>query len=282
MKIYVSVDLEGLPGVASLTMLNPWSSQFNRPVKILSRLLNALSEELFNNGATEVYIADSHGLMVNIDYNEMDGRVNLIQGYPRPYSMLTGLDSSFDTAMFIGYHAAAGTIHGVLDHTMSGRAFSEIFVNDIKFSEFLLNSLFAGEKGVPVALLAGDEYLKEEVEKYYPECVFVPLKKGLSRYSAMYPGIDRVVELLRRGTREAIEKVRSKRIKPFRLQSPYKARIVLRDSLVADVLEEMSGIKRTGAYTVEYVAENAAQLLGTIEIIAYIAYGIDSLKNNIR
>ena len=74
MKAFISVDLEGLPGVASLTMVSPWSSQFSIASKVMTRLVNATVDELFKNGFTEVLVADSHGYMTNINYVELDSR----------------------------------------------------------------------------------------------------------------------------------------------------------------------------------------------------------------
>ncbi len=47
-----------------------------------------------------------------------------LQGKPRGLSMVEGLQHQrYDGLMFIGYHSAAGE-HGVLAHTINGRAFT--------------------------------------------------------------------------------------------------------------------------------------------------------------
>jgi len=282
MKAYISVDMEGLPGVSSLTMLGPGNTQFSRASSIMTRLVNTVVEELSNQGFDEIYVADSHGLMTNIDYLELDSRATLIQGYPRPFSMVTLIDSGFDAALFIGYHSAAGTPHGILDHTMSGRTFAEIRVNGRRVSEFILNSLYAGEHGVPVILLAGDEYLTNEVSEYSPWTVFVALKKGVSRYAAVYQGIDKVSEALREGVVKAVKKLKKNEVKPLKWETPYRVELVLRDSLLADILETLPVFKRLSAYQVEFSVETARELLGYIELVAHLGYGVDALKNSIK
>lgn len=282
MKAYVSVDIEGLPGIVSGTMLNPWSSQFARASKIMTKLVNVLVEELFNCGFSEVYVADSHGLMTNIDYLELDGRVEVIQGYPRPFSMVPLLDNSFSAVFFLGYHAAAGTTHGTLEHTFSGRTFLEIRINGVRASEFLLNSLYAGEQGVPVALLAGDEYLRREVSEHAPWVVFVSLKKGISRYSAIYPGLARIEEQLKSGARKACENVKSKLVRKVEFEKPYIVELVFRDSLVADVLEHWGQMERVGAYVLRFVANSMKEVLSTIEVAALVGYGVESFKATLK
>lgn len=282
MKAYISVDLEGLPGVASATMLNPWSSQFAVASKVATRLVNAVTDELFKNGFSEILVADSHGLMTNINYLELDSRVDIIQGYPRPFSMVSGLTSEYSAVFFLGYHSAAGTVHGVLEHTYSGRVFSEIRINEIRSSEFLINSLYASELGVPVAMLAGDEYLKKEIESHLPWVVFIPLKKGVSRFAAYYPSIEKAEKALREGVKEACEKIKNGEIRVFQLEKPYRVELVFRDSTVADALESWDIMERVNAYTVRFNVDSAKKILGIIEIVAFVGSAIDSLKAGIR
>jgi D-amino peptidase len=280
LKAYVSVDLEGLPGVVSGTMLSPWSSQFSRASKIVTKIINAVADELFKSGFSEVVVADSHGLMTNIEYTELDGRVAVIQGYPRPLSMITALDGGFSAVFYVGYHTAAGTTHGAFDHTYSGRAFAEIRINGVRVSEYIINSLCAGEYSVPVAYLAGDDYLKDEVEKYTPWVVFTPLKRGVSRYAAFYYGLDRVMEAVRRDVNTAASRVKRGEVRVLSWSKPLRVELTLRDSLIADVLEEK--FKRVDAYTVYFEAESAIEALATIELVAMVAYGVDSFKSALK
>ncbi|WP_440059301.1 M55 family metallopeptidase [Thermogladius sp. 4427co] len=281
MKAYVSIDLEGLPGIASTTMVAPDKTQFQIGSNIMSRIAQFVSTRLRYYGFQEIYIADSHGLMTNLDYLSLPEGTMVIQGYPRPYSMLTMLDSSFNAVFFIGYHSAAGTLHGFLDHTMSGRVFYEIFVNGVRASEFLLNALYAREKNVPVVLVAGDTYLRNEVENLARNIVFVELKKGVSRYAAVYPRLDDVLKELDKGLSLAVQRLKSGASFDIFVNKPYNVLVRFRDSLVADVVE-MMGVERLDAYTVKKVFESASELLGFIEILAYVGLGIEYIKSTIR
>ncbi len=279
MKVYVSIDFEGLPGIASLSMLTPKSSQYSRGVKIVTRIARTIAEELSKAGVDRIVIADSHGFMTNIDYLEMPKKTTLIQGFPRPYSMVTGLDESFDAILMIGYHAAAGTTNAILDHTYSGRTFYRIKINGVVVSEYLLNALVAGEYNVPVALVAGDEYLGEQVRTYTPWSVFIPLKKGVSRYAALYDSLDEVLEALKRGLHDAVERIKRRELKPLKLGSTLKTVIEFRNNIYTDIASIIPGVKRIDAYTIEYTTDSPRELLGLIEVLALMAIGIDSLRN---
>ncbi|MEM2025473.1 MAG: M55 family metallopeptidase, partial [Desulfurococcaceae archaeon] len=276
------VDIEGMPGVVSGTMTSPWSSQFARASKIMTKVTNVAVDELYNNGFNEVFVSDSHGLMTNLEYLELDSRVHVLQGYPRPFSMVSSIDKSFAAVLFLGYHAAAGTPHGILEHTLNGRAFAEIRVNGVRASEFLLNSLYAGEIGVPVAFLAGDEHLRKDVELHAPWTVFVPLKKGVSRYSALYPSLEHVEKAVRAGVKEASSKIRDGAVRTVELSKPYKVELVFRDSVVADLLEEWDIMERLDAYTVRFTASSARKMLNTIEITSMACNAIESFKANLK
>jgi D-amino peptidase len=281
MKAYVSIDLEGMPGIASTTMTSPDKTQFSTAVKIMSMVSDFISKKLLEIGFSEVYIADSHGFMTNVDYTSLRDGAYLIQGYPRPFSMLTMLDGSFSAALFIGYHAAAGTVKGFLDHTMSGRVFHEVFLNGVKASEFLINALYAREKGVPVILVAGDSHLKREVETLSQNIVFVEMKRGLSRYAAVYPPLSVVLRELAKGVEEAVDRLKRKLEFKIHLHPPYDLTLRFRESLVADVAE-MTGAERLDAYTVRKTFTTAEGMLGFIEVLAYMGLGVEYLKNSIK
>ena len=278
MKAYVSIDYEGLPGIASVSMLSPRSSQYGRSIKIVTKIAKIVAEELLKNGFDRVVIADSHGSMTNIDYTELPRNTTLIQGFPRPYSMVSELDGSFKAVLFIGYHASAGTQYAILDHTYSGRTFYRIWINGMRVSEYLLNSLVAGEYGVPSILLAGDSHLEEDVKRYTPWTVFVPLKKGISRYAASYDSFDEVIEELRRGVFTAIQRLKRGEVRPFIVNKPVVLKIEFRDSIFADAAEVLPGVIREDAYTIKYKANNAKEILGIIETLALVAAGIYSLR----
>lgn len=281
-KAYVSIDIEGLPGIASATMLSPGQSQYSRGSRIMTLIAVEVSKKLLENGFRHVVVADSHGAMTNIEYTELPRGTSLIQGFPRPLSMLTGLDESYSAALFIGYHSAASTMHGFLSHTMSSRTFAEIRVNGIRASEFLINSLVAGEKGVPVILVAGDKHLEAEVRAYSPWTVFVALKTGITRYAAEYPSLGNVLESLGKAVYVAVNRLRRGEARPLVLDRPYRVEAVLRDELVADVIETMDGVERIDACRVRFQAETAEQMLRIIELMAFIGYGVYALKERLR
>ncbi len=270
MKAYVSIDLEGLPGISSVSQVVPKATLYNDARRIMTWITNVVSEQLVKEGFSEVTVADSHGYMANIDYMDVNGRVNVIQGYPRPYSMMIGVEEGYDAVLMIGYHAGAGTPRGFLDHTYSSTTIHRIHVNGEPVSEYYLNALYAGYYNVPVILVAGDEHLRRDVEKHTPWTVFVALKKGYSRYSAIYPAKEIIEKNLRKAVKEAVKKLRDGEAKPLKINGELTLRIELKNPLYADMVQLVPGVKRIDAYTIEYRAKNPVEALGIVEVVAWL------------
>lgn len=90
--------------------------------------------------------------------------------------MVEGIDESFDAAMYVGYHNAAGQEGNVLSHTIAGGAVQEIRVNGQIASEFLIYSYMAAYYGVPSVLLTGDKTLCEQSQPLHPKLLTVAVK----------------------------------------------------------------------------------------------------------
>ncbi len=273
MKAYVSIDLEGLPGISSISQVAPRYSLYRDAREVMTRIARVIAESLLKNGFKEVVIADSHGYMANIIPWEIPKKVKLLQGYPRPYSMVVGIEKGFDAVLFIGYHAAAGTVNAFLDHTYSSSVIHRIWVNDESASEYYINALYASYYKVPVILVAGDKHLEEDVRKHTPWAVFTELKEGVSRVSAIYSSLEDIEEVIKNDVKEACDKLKKKQVKLIDLPEKYHLRIELKNQVFADMAQVVPGIRRIDAYTIEYEAKTPVEVLGIIETVAWIGAG---------
>lgn len=268
MRLYLSVDLEGMPGIFDISQTDPkgWLHQETR--KMVTNIVKNIVQTLFNNDVDEIYIADAHWYMGNIIYEELRGNVHLIRGALRPISMMYGIDKGFDAAMLIGYHSGAGVEKSVLEHTYSSGTFHEIKINGKKASEFYLNTLIAGHYNTPVILVAGDEKLREEVKNIAPWIEYVTLKESISRYAAITPSLDIIYDRLRKGIENSLEKLsNSDTVKPLKITGKIMGEFSLKNSAYADYVERLPGIERIDTYTVRYVAKNIIELYNVISII---------------
>src|SRR5690348_6466999 len=117
MKIYMSVDIEGVAGVVdrshgSLT----GGAEYDLGRRLMTLETNAAIEGALEAGATEIVVNDSHGPMINLLPEMLHPKATLIQGRLKHLFMVEGLDDSFDGMFLVGYHASAGIRDGVLNH----------------------------------------------------------------------------------------------------------------------------------------------------------------------
>ena len=282
MKAFISVDMEGMPYVVIPGQLNLKGALYDEARRIATRITLIVADELSKNGFDDVVIADSHGPMVNLLVDDLPEYVEIVRGYPRPLSMISGVEGC-EIALFLGYHAKFGTANSTFDHTYSGRSIKAVEVNGILSSEFVLNAYVAGELGVPVVLVAGEaQLLIDDVKKYAPWVETVPLKHSLSRLSARSSSLIRIEEDLRGSVRKALVKHKKGKVEVLVPEKPVRMAIDFLASHFADVAELLPNAKRIDGLRVEYTAKNMVQAYKTFELLSLASSGVSSLYESLR
>ncbi len=276
-RALVSVDFEGLPYISSPRYhLSPEQRLWSEARRVATRLARITAEELTRLGYTRVIIEDAHGVMVNIDPFELPRGAWLLNGLPRHPPSMVYLPEPVDIAVFLGYHARAGS-DSVLAHTYAGRYVHEVRVNGQPASEFLLNAFYLGEKGVPVGLVAGTEELLEEVERYTPWAVKLPLKKSASFTSSYSPPLPEIEEALREALREMDARLRAGKTKPLKPSTPVTLEVVHTSPIYAEVTGMIPGAERVNPYTVRLKTRTMEEALRALELALYAWIGVASL-----
>ncbi len=264
LKVFVSVDLEGLAGIPSWSL---WQKDPEFARRIMVAHLDPIVDAITRNGGF-VRIADSHAYGENIRLTDFGKGVELVQGFPRPDYMLSGLEPDFDTVFFVGYHTRAGG-GGAMDHTYSSSAVFEVRVNGEVVGETTLNAAYAGEMDVPVSLVVGQAELGEEIGKFLPWVRFVPVQRAISRFSAVYPNLEEVSERISEAVVDILEDASYGQV--FKFERPVEVEIVWRSSLPAQVVSGIPMFRLVGDRTTVfeapdwktgYVWFNTAVLLG--------------------
>jgi D-amino peptidase len=282
LKAFVSVDLEGLPFVVVPGHLNLKGSLYEEARKIATRVALTAADELHNSGFEGVVVADSHGPMVNVFVGDLPDYVEVVRGYPRPLSMVSGVDGC-DVALFVGYHAKFGTAKSTFDHTYSGGSICRVEVNGVAASEFLLNAYVAGELGVPVVLVAGEaRLLADDVKEFVPWAERVVFKDSLGRYSARSSSMVTVEKELRAAVRRAVAVYRRGGARLLKAKRPLKVGVTFLGSHFADVAELCPSVSRVNGLSVEYAAQSMVDAYKTFELLVISASGISALLERLR
>jgi len=210
MRVYISVDMEGIAGVSHHAPTARADSEYPGAVTLMVGEANAAIEGALAGGATDVLVNDSHGGMYNLRPAELHPSARLLQGQ-KAWSMVAGArpavdgPPAFDVALFVGYHARAGHPTGTNAHTYTG-APTETRLNGRATGEYGFNALILGSWGIPVGLVVGDDTLGAEVESWLPWAERVVVKDGFgtSAASSLHP--DRARSLIRAGAQRAVER----------------------------------------------------------------------------
>ncbi len=273
MKLYISVDMEGLAGITNWKDETEDRERFRNAMnEQVEWVLEGISKSKHNKEITHIYIADSHGGGQNLSYdrlNDKDERVWLVSGSPRPQYMMPAMDDSFDMVFLVGYHAGAGEAVSSMDHTYSGASVQNIYINGQLMNEGTINSAYAGiVHKVPVGLIIGDSGLERQMkgEGMMPWPEFVCTKQSLSRFSAVY----KPKKLLKEETIAAVKKALDENERPqlYTLQAPYHCRMDLTNAAKCDQVQQMPGIHRTAGRTVEFESTSFTEIYDAIHGIA--------------
>src|ERR1700733_200141 len=102
---------------------------------MMSHDVNAAIRGARAAGATQIVVKDSHGNSKNLLIDDLEPGIELVSGHGSGNDgMMMGIDDTFDAAMLIGYHAMAGTLGGIMEHTITGGV-HRLWVNGILTGE---------------------------------------------------------------------------------------------------------------------------------------------------
>lgn len=143
MKIFISADIEGVATTTLWPETEKGSEDYRLHAQQMTMEVIAACEAASEAGASEIVVRDAHEDGNNLDIWKLPENVTLLRGWSgHPYSMVYGIDPSFDAAIFIGYHSAASSEGNPLSHTESLNPLS-VKLNGALASEFLLYSYAA-------------------------------------------------------------------------------------------------------------------------------------------
>lgn len=263
LKVFISVDMEGVGGIGTGEMTRPAGKDYAVGRRLMTDEVNAVIGAIFRHGPAQVVVNDSHGDMQNLLHTELDPRAAYIQGAVKPFGMVEGLDSTFDAALFLGYHARAGTPGGFLAHTGSGIV-KGLWLNDVEVGEGELNAAYAGALGVPVVLASGDSTFVQQFSRTV-RAEGVPTKVAITPQAARLHHPQAVRERLTAATGRALANVAA--AKPFELGRPVRVRIRFADGTLPQILEAIPGVRQVDGYTVAFTARDMADAYRLIRLM---------------
>ncbi len=265
LKVYISVDMEGITGVVSSEQLGPGGFEYQRAREFMTAEALAAIQGARDAGATEIVVSDSHGNGQNLLIDQFPDDVTIVRSWPRPLMMMEGIDSTFSAAVFIGYHASTANVRGVRAHTMSSATLTGVALNGRQVPEGGMNAAIAGHFGVPVVMVSGDDAAVEEVQRFAAGMEGAVVKRAISFHSAATMTPKAAQAMIRERVRTGIEK--RARIAPFVLPGAVTADISFKHYRVAEILTYLPIVTRVDAHTVRFVGRDILQVSRFLEFV---------------
>ncbi len=257
MDVFISADIEGVTGLVAWSQAGrPSSEHYDWPFarRMMTHDVNAAIRGARAAGAERIVVKDSHGTSRNLLIEDLEPEVELISGMiPHPNGMMTGLDQSFGCAMLVGYHGMAGTLGGVMEHTITGSV-HRFWINGEPAGEIAMSAGTAGQFGVPLVFVTSDDKGCAEAEALLKGVTTAVVKTGLGRYVARLKHPSVTGPLIEEAARRAV--LNARQVVPWSPRTPVAVRIEHNTTDQTDAAALLPGWERLDAFTIEHTADS--------------------------
>src|SRR5689334_17900164 len=159
------------------------------------------------------------------------------------------LEQGADAALFVGMHARAGTSEGVLNHTVSGRDYQNLWFNGTLVGETGINAALCGTWGCPVLMVTGDQAACSEGAELLGEgLTTVQVKRGTGVLSARNLVPSRAREAIEAGAKQALSDLNA--VHPYDPGKPCEIKVEYKRTGPGDKLRYRVGGERLDAWTI--------------------------------
>jgi D-amino peptidase len=265
-KVYISVDAEGVAGISDWEQCIPGGDDYALGRELMVGEVNAAIDGAVEAGATQILVNDSHSAMRNLAPGELGGHASYLSGRFKPLYMMEGLDASYDVVLFLGYHAAMAT-PGVLSHTYNPRAIANVALNGTVTGEAGINALVAQHHGVPIAVITGDQYVGPEASPFCPGLEVIEVKRSVSRYAAehLHPHIAQ--QRIREGVFAALKDLGTA---PPVIHLPATLEVQLMSPDMAEQATWLRGVERVTSTGVRLEDDDPLRLYRTFMTLVFL------------
>jgi D-amino peptidase len=157
MRIVVLVDMEGITGICKREQTLPGDRLFPEACELLTGDIHATVQGLVDAGVDDIIVYDCHMSSFNAPLPPLHPAARYMRGSAANSLRAPMIDRRTDGVVLLGYHAMAGTLHAVLEHTMNSKSWFRLAVNGRAIGEIAYDAALAGAEGVPVILVSGDD-----------------------------------------------------------------------------------------------------------------------------
>lgn len=265
LKVYISVDMEGIAGVVTADQLTPAGFEYEKAREFMTGEALAAIAGARDAGATQIVVSDSHGNGQNLLIDRFPPDVTIIRSWPRPLMMMEGIDSTFDAAVFIGYHASTTSPAGVRAHTISSAHLAAVELNGVAMPESGINAAIAGYFGVPVVAISGDNVAVSEAQSLIGGMEGAVVKRAISFHAAATMTPEAAQQLVRQKVKAGLQRRGS--LKPYVVRPPVRLDVTFKNYTPAEMLTFLPSVQRTASHAIRFEGRDILQVSRFLEFI---------------
>ena len=242
-KVYISADMEGIGGVTTWEkQSSPKGPDYEKFRRLMTLEVNAAIAGAFDAGATYVLVSDSHWDAQNLDPELLDKRAEVVRSWPRALGMMAGIDNTYAAAVFVGFHARENTPNAILAHTDSATTILDVKLNGVSVPEAGINAAIAGEFGVPVVFVSGDQTIAAQCRELFGPIETAVVKQAIGFFSGIMVHPDEAQRRIREGVRRGVEHRHD--LRPYRVDRPVRLEMAFKNQVLAEVISFLPGVER--------------------------------------
>jgi D-amino peptidase len=248
-RVHVISDMEGVSGIVRWEQTAGGDPMYDEGRRLYTEEINAAVRGAKAGGATEIVVMDHHGAGKGWSFNSLVPDLldpaceYVVQEQWTSYTEF--LEQGCDACLLVGMHARAGTRDGVMNHTVSGQSWQNLWFNDTLVGETGINAAMCGTWGCPVLLVTGDEAsCREATELLGGGLTTVSVKRGIGTFSARQVPPQRARVLIEEGAREALRDLKA--VAPYDPGRPCEIRVEFKLTGAFDEYARKSGVDVVG------------------------------------
>jgi D-amino peptidase len=275
MRVYLSVDLEGISGVVAPDEMNDRARglEYQMAQRLMTLDANAVIDAAFEVGAREVLVNDSHGSKRNLLPDLLDQRASLLRGAIKQQNMMAGLDRDFDAAVLVGYHGMAGRDRcGILNHTFRGTALvQEVRIDGVATGEIGISAAIASHYGVPIVHVTGDDAACSEARTVLDEVRTTAVKRGIDRLTAVCLAPATARRLIYEDAKAALA---SRPDPPAQFAASVVVTVRWGSTTAAHIVSWLPNVQTVSATQTEFVASDIVEAMGQLQVMLHAAAAV--------
>ncbi len=273
LKLYISADMEGVVGAVTSDQLGPSGFEYGRFREFMTREVLAAIQAAREAGVREILVSDSHGNGENLLIEMLPADVMVVRSWPRPLMMMEGIDSTFDAAILLGYHAGTTNPDGVRAHTLSSARYADVSLNGATMPEAGISAAIAGHFGVPVIMISGDDAAVAEAQRVIGDVEGAVVKWNYSFHSAKTLTPESAYRLIAHKVQSAIGRLRD--FRPFVVDTPVTLRLRFKNYRPSQVLAYLPNVDRPDAHSIQFVGNDIVEISKFLVVVGSFDAGLE-------